>query len=134
MSRDRIIARRRGRLALPSPFNSSKIGAVNRRRLFLVVVLVYLGLDLCLADMPGAFVFDADGSVDSISLVRARPDARVVAVPAPSPAESLPLRPQTGSEVRPRPASTAGRPAPRVASQCLPRAACASSSLSEDPH
>ena len=106
---------------------------MNPRRLFLVVVLVYLGLDLCLADMPGAFVFDADGSVDSISLVRARPDARVVAVPAPSP-ESLLLRPQAGSEVTPRPASTAGRPAPRVTSQCLPRAACASSSPSEDPH
>jgi hypothetical protein len=106
---------------------------VNRRRLLLVVVLVYLGLDLCLADMPGAFVFDADGSVDSISLVRARPDARVVAIPAPSP-ESLLLRPPVRNDVRPRPASSAGRRGPRVASACLPRAACASLSPSEDPH
>jgi hypothetical protein len=104
-----------------------------RRRLLLVVVLVYLGLDLCLADMPGAFVFDADGSVDGISLVRAREATGIVAVPALSP-ESFLLRRHPDHDVRPRPASRNDHPAPRFAGKRLPRATCTSSAPSEDSH
>jgi hypothetical protein len=36
------------------------------------VILIYVGLDLCLPDMPGAFVFDPAGSVESIAVARGR--------------------------------------------------------------
>jgi hypothetical protein len=43
------------------------------RRHFVAVILVYLACDLCLASMPGAFVFDAADAVESTSMGRARP-------------------------------------------------------------
>ena len=45
----------------------------------LVAVLVYVTLDLSLPSMPGAFVFDADDTVESIQRARIR-DAVDVAV------------------------------------------------------
>jgi hypothetical protein len=41
-------------------------GAVRQGRALLLAILVYVSLDLCLPMLPGAFVFDADASVESI--------------------------------------------------------------------
>jgi hypothetical protein len=37
-----------------------------------VAVLIYITLDLSLASMPGAFVFDVDDSVESVQIHRTR--------------------------------------------------------------
>jgi hypothetical protein len=42
------------------------------RRAGLVALLIYVTLDLSLPAMPGAFVFDADDSVESLQSARAR--------------------------------------------------------------
>jgi hypothetical protein len=52
------------------------------RRLGLFAVLVYIALDLCVAAIPGAFVFEADQSVESLRVQRgAGVDARMVPPP-----------------------------------------------------
>jgi len=43
---------------------------VNVGRRVLLTVLVYVTLDLSLASMPGAFVFDPDDSVESVQMTR----------------------------------------------------------------
>jgi hypothetical protein len=87
------------------------------RSLF-VVMLLYLTLDLSLASMPGAFVFEADESVESLQMNRVRPlaepaidspragDAKVVVVQVgvrprllPKPVPPMPIRKADGSRV-----------------------------------
>lgn len=49
---------------------------------FLLVILIYVTLDLSLAAMPGAFVFEPAESVES-TRIRARVSAETVVLPAP---------------------------------------------------
>jgi hypothetical protein len=97
-----------------------------------VAILIYVALDLSLPAMPGAFVFEAADSVESIGGGRMATRAVVFPTPAPSPVSPIsqlraarPHRPLPGSEV-PQFGS------PRA--HCLPRAAGDPSEPSEDPH
>jgi hypothetical protein len=54
---------------------------VKRHRTLLVALLVYVALDLALPMMPGAFVFDPAGSVESARVGRMAFDT--IAPPAP---------------------------------------------------
>jgi hypothetical protein len=54
------------------------------RRPFLFAVLIYVTLDLSLPEMPGAFVFDPAGSVESVEVVRGRVASEAVVLPAPA--------------------------------------------------
>ena len=53
------------------------------RRLF-VGVLIYLALDLSLASMPGAFVFEPAESVEGVRMTRAQEAADRIASPTPA--------------------------------------------------
>lgn len=100
---------------------------MSRRRGLLLALLVYVTLDLSLPAMPGAFVFEPDDSVESIT--RARESATAVApplidrsappagltvsvVPAPPVPERLRLVPRVHHAV---PAPARRRSAPPVA-------------------
>jgi hypothetical protein len=65
-----------------------------------VVVLVYITLDLSLASMPGAFVFDASDSVESVQTSRTPsvPIPAAAVAPARDPRALVSIR-----EVRARP-------------------------------
>jgi len=58
-----------------------------RRHALVLAVVVYVGLDLSLAGMPGAFVFDAADSVESAHGIRAH-GARPLLTAQASPAVS----------------------------------------------
>lgn len=60
---------------------------VTGRRLFVLVILLYVTSDLSVAAMPGAFVFDASDSVESLQKTRVRPvtDVRLDSAPTPDP-------------------------------------------------
>jgi len=108
---------------------------MRRRRLrLLLAVLLYLTLDLSVPEMPGAFVFDPTGSVESIQAGRGRTAVEAVALPVPS--GRVVLLAGLG-EVKDRPVPTPavehhGRPVvrwrPRAASSADP------TSSSEDSH
>jgi hypothetical protein len=107
---------------------------VKRRRLWLFAILVYLGLDLCLPDMPGAFMFDPDGSIRSMDVVRARPAGGITLLPPPPVDSRGPSREQPVDLERRLPTNDdVGAPAPRMTSH-RPRAACAAPAPPEDPH
>lgn len=55
---------------------------VKQRRGLLLAILVYVTLDLSLAAMPGAFVFEPAESVET-TRIRARTAAEAVVLPAP---------------------------------------------------
>ncbi len=117
-----------------SQASSGRIGRVKRRRRLLLVILIYVSLDLSLPEMPGAFVFDPTGSVESIEVVRGRPTAEVVVVPTPA-RDSFLLSQQPRSDLRRRvPPSTEVALHGRPLVNGLPRATCAPSRPSEDPH
>jgi hypothetical protein len=106
---------------------------VKRRRRLLLAILVYITLDLSLAAMPGAFVFDAAQSVESPHSGRGRGTAEilvraVMAVDSSVPCASAPV------VTSPSPAPTAGAARERVTPRCLPRAAVDTASPSDDPH
>jgi len=99
----------------------------------LLAVLLYVVVDLSCAEMPGAFVFDAADSVESIDASRTRVTARVVILPPP-PIDAVPVSPSrrdpshgavARSHVTPRRHSVVCR---------LPRALCDPAPSSEDPH
>lgn len=103
-----------------------------RRHGLLVALLVYVTLDLSIAAMPGAFVFDAGGSVESAHRRCERGSGEVVVRAEPASARCLPAPPvrvtgDTATMIRlqPRPRSVARR---------LPRASVALPVPSEDPH
>jgi hypothetical protein len=106
---------------------------VKLRPALFLAILIYVGFDFSLPALPGAFVFDPAGSVESVDVVRSRPIARSVVLATPVRDWSVPPR-QPRSEARYRLPSTT-----EVASQgwpvvsCLPRAACALP-RPEDPH
>jgi hypothetical protein len=98
----------------------------------LLAILVYVTLDLSLAGMPGAFVFDAADSVESVHRPRARGAATLVAVPATAVAISPPM-PLPSPPMTPALAATPRVPhTPGVVTR-LPRAGLAPS-RSDDPY
>ena len=59
----------------------------------LMAFLVYLALDLSVASMPGAFVFEPDDSVEGVQMSRIQEAAETLASPAPAPdPRALPAR------------------------------------------
>jgi hypothetical protein len=110
---------------------------VEFRRRFVAAVLVYVALDLSLAAMPGAFVFDAADSVESIRFDRGRglPEVEVMALSALQPAlfvASLP-RLEKGTAR----ANSTNEAVPREQHDLAnhrPRAGLDSPPTSEDPH
>ena len=106
---------------------------MKRGRVLLVLVLMYVGLDLCLVDMPGAFVFDPAGSVESVEIPRSRLASDAIVLPRPI-RESFFLTDLTHSNRQrlPRTISLASVPE-RAPVNRLPRAATAPPSTSEDP-
>lgn len=101
------------------------------RRLVLVVVLIYVSLDLSLPMMPGAFVFDAGDTIESVQISRGRLAAEVQ--PALANGLSLASPPRVGVDDRRlvphREVAPRGRPVVNV----LPRAALSPAPPSEDP-
>lgn len=97
------------------------------------MVLAYLALDLSLPAMPGAFVFEADASVEGAQGGRPRPVTDIVIVPAPSGHAPVLVEPRADLPSRlpvirhPVWLSRSGAPG-------LPRAVCAPPPSSEDPH
>ena len=97
-----------------------------------MAILVYVALDLSLPTMPGAFVFDAADSVESVG--GGRVAVRVVVLPAPAGNAVLPSsEPPSDSPLRLR-ACREGLPRRCPVARRLPRAACDPSHPSEDPH
>jgi hypothetical protein len=70
------------------------------KRSLLFAILLYVTLDLSMAMMPGAFVFDVADSVESVQLSRGRAAAELVVVPAPVREANLQSHPRM--EIRPR--------------------------------
>ena len=100
----------------------------------MAVILVYLSLDLCLASMPGVFVFDAGDSVESTVMSRSRQ------IPGPAPA-TLPTAPHRDERATAR-QDTTHEPAwairrPRVVTARREAAGTSAVDLdaaAEDPH
>jgi hypothetical protein len=107
---------------------------MRRGRVLLLVILIYVGLDLCLPDMPGAFMFGPAGSVESVEAASGRMISDVVVLPAPaSEAFLAPKAPQT--DLRHRLPARIEFPLPwRTQLNRVPWATAASPSSSEDPH
>jgi hypothetical protein len=106
---------------------------MKRHRAVLVVVLLYVGLDFAFPDMPGAFVFDPAGSVESTDVARARLAAKIV-IPTPAPFAFPPAQ-QPDNELNDRlPPSSTAVPYRRPVVNCLARATCAPSAPTEDSH
>jgi hypothetical protein len=104
------------------------------RRALLLALLFYFGLDLSLPELPGAFVFDPDGSVESVEVARGRLTAEAVVLLVP--VRQAPLASQLRqSDLRQRRVATAEFSLSwRDQTNHLPRAAVASPSSPEDPH
>ncbi|HET9854868.1 MAG TPA: hypothetical protein VFR53_07410 [Methylomirabilota bacterium] len=91
-----------------------RIGAVTPWRLLVLATLVYVALDLSLPAMPGAFVFEPEGSAEGTRFRAARADAETPMLPTQvrAPASALFQVPLDGKErLAPvAPAETRGRP------------------------
>ena len=103
------------------------------RRALLLAILVYITLDLSLPAMPGAFVFAADDSVEGTQVKRGRLAAAVMVLPTQTGRSPLLSKPRIDLRHRLPPISDVVRLA-KFAAGSLPRAVCASSPRSEDPH
>jgi hypothetical protein len=108
-----------------------RIGAVTPWRLLVLATLVYVALDLSLPAMPGAFVFEPEGSAEGTRFRAARADAETPMLPTQAPASALFQVPLDGKErLAPvAPAETRGRPVVRGRSP----APLDSAPASEDP-
>jgi hypothetical protein len=92
-----------------------------------------VALDLSLPAMPGAFMFDAAGSVESVDAVGGRSTETITVLATPIRDEFVPSQPR--SDVGQRPPLNIQVAAPGWArANCLPRANCAPSRPSKDPH
>jgi hypothetical protein len=100
------------------------------RQGLLCALLLYVTLDLSLPDLPGAFAFDPDASVESVDVARARPPAKIPVLPVPSSDDRLFL---TNLRHRLPPSRSISASATPVV-KWLPRAHCALPHSSEDPH
>ncbi len=105
---------------------------MNVGRRVLLTVLVYVTLDLSLASMPGAFVFDPDDSVESVQMNRGRAATEVVPLPAIS-RDWLMMAPPVDVIENFEAARDLGGPAHPVVSR-LPRATLPPTPPAEDPH
>jgi hypothetical protein len=101
-----------------------------RRRLVLAILL-YITLDLSLASMPGAFVFEANASVESVQLSRVRPLPELVIEFAPSRDPTV-VFVEVEVRQRPRPRPVPPMPIRRGDSSRAPTSEL--SAVSEDPH
>ena len=102
--------------------------------MLLSALLVWLALDFCTPDIPGAFVFDSDGSIDGID-ARARVAPKTVVLSPVVPKASFDSLEQTQSEpIDLLPQRSGGVPPGHVTVSCLARATCASALSSEDSH
>jgi hypothetical protein len=107
---------------------------MKHRRELLLVILIYAALNLSLSEMPGAFVFDASDSVESLHVTRARATAAIIVLPAAARESFVPSE-QAHRELRRRLPQRSESAFSRCSVvSCLPRATCASPAPSEDPH
>jgi hypothetical protein len=107
---------------------------VNARRSTLCAILIYVALDLSLPMMPGAFVFEADASVESVQGSRGRAGVDV-AVAAPPALDRLTPALPGAAVVRPTRLRQARPPVTCAFLQCRPRAMLAATAVVlEDPH
>ena len=100
------------------------------RQTLVLAILLYVTLDLSLAAMPGAFVFEPADSVESAHGARAHRTGPLVSVPASAGDTAVTLSPRPVAP--PTFAAVPGRGARCVVS-CLPRAVLAPA-VSEDVH
>ncbi|HEY7654662.1 MAG TPA: hypothetical protein VIG07_17740 [Methylomirabilota bacterium] len=109
------------------------MGDVKHRPALLLTILIYVTLDLSLPAMPGAFVFEAEDSVESIQISRARAVAEVVALPASAGGAVVrsPRRAETGDRLTPASQVERGGPPVTIWSR---RAPVDPAPPSEDPH
>jgi len=103
-------------------------------RRLLVVVLVYVGLDLSLPMMPGAFVFEPAQSVESIGRTRGRLAAEAVVLPTPAHDSLLQMQPDDNRRHRLPPRSQVMAVEHRPVVSCQPPAHYDAARSSEDPH
>lgn len=103
------------------------------RRPLLLAILVYVGLDLSLPAMPGAFVFEPGDSVESLQVKRGRAAAEVAVKPAPAAEALIVARAAISLIDRAAPADGA-TPARRPVVSRLPRAALAPAPVEDAPH
>ena len=106
---------------------------MKRRRRLLLAILVYVTLDLSLAAMPGAFVFDAAQSVESPHSGRGRDAAEILVRAAVAVDSSVPCA-SAQVVTSAAPAPTTGAAHERATPRYLPRAAVDTVSPSDDPH
>jgi hypothetical protein len=107
---------------------------VKARRSLLLIVVLYIGLDFSLPDMPGAFVFDPAGSVESIGLARPRPAEKITALPIPIGGAFLRFDLQRSDLRHRRPLRSEVVRPEAIMVNYLPRAICAPPRPPEDPH
>ena len=106
---------------------------VQARRGFVWVVLIYVTLDLASPHIPGAFVFDAAKSVETVTGKGDRLVVPDIALPA-MPRDWL-VVPEPQNDVSNHvPAPTGDTHRRHSVVSCLPRAHCAAVRPSEDPH
>jgi hypothetical protein len=102
-------------------------------RVLVLVFFCYVTLDLSLAAMPGAFVFESEETVESTLGARGRLKAEVASVPARTRSSIPRWQPRLDpGPRRPMPHGIARLENPGVT--YLPRASCAPPPPSEDPH
>jgi hypothetical protein len=103
------------------------------RRAFLVAILIYVAVDAASPDVPGAFVFDLDDSVESVG--GREYFTGIVVEPLPLPRDFVPA--QRASREPAGLVSSARyerRPPDRRVVSWLPHAVCALPPGSEDTH
>ena len=108
----------------------SRIRRVHVRPSLLLAILLYVTLDLCLPGMPGAFVFDAGDSVESVQRNEGGAGADAITKPVAI-ADGMPAVPRPAERVVPGvPVPRSRRPPPVRP----PRTSLESPPPSEDPH
>lgn len=98
-----------------------------------LAILIYVTLDLSLAGMPGAFVFELGDSVESVQGARARAAADVVALPAEAGGVAVPSR-LPAADVRRLVQANRAEPRPRPIRTRLFPVHVDPAPASEDPH
>jgi hypothetical protein len=99
----------------------------------LLAIAVYVSLDLCVAAMPGAFVFEPADSVESAQTGRARAPAELAALPPESEGAFTGVRPAVDLRLRHARRDDTRPPARHVPTRQPPSARDSSSPQSEDP-
>jgi hypothetical protein len=100
-------------------------------RPLLLAVLLYVTLDLSSPAMPGAFVFEAGDSVETVARGRA---VTTTILPAPVPVPDPRAVALSRLEDEPRPPSDRVGPSPVTSRRRPPRIPLESPPASEDPH